>query len=60
LLLSVASAPLGSEEEPGGLSSLSVDEVGPEDEGDGARLAFRRRRWPVEGTACGRRRSAAL
>jgi len=39
LLLSVESAPLGSEDEPGGLSSLSVDEGGPEGGGDGARLA---------------------
>jgi len=59
-LLSVESAPLGSEDETGGLSSLSVDKGGPEDGGDGARLACRRRRWPVEGAAFGRRRSAAL
>jgi len=60
LLLSVESAPLRSEDEPGGLSSLSVDKGGPKMGGDEARLACRRRRWPEEGTAFGRRRSAAF
>jgi len=59
MLLSVASAPLGSEDEPDGLSSLSVYEGGPGDGGDRSRRACRRRRWPREGTAFGRRRSAA-
>jgi len=45
-LLSVDSAPLEAEDEPDGLSSLSVDEGGPVDGDDGARRAYRRCRWP--------------
>ena len=45
-LLSVDSAPLAAEDELDGLSSLSVDEGGPDNGGDGARRACRRRRWP--------------
>jgi len=59
-LLSVDSAPLEAEDELDGLSSLSVDEGGPNDGGDGARQACRRRRWPLEGTAFGCRRLAPL
>jgi len=46
-LLSVDSAPLAVDDELDGLSSLSVDEGGPDGGGDGARRAWRRRRWPL-------------
>jgi len=59
LLLSVESAPLGSEEEPYGLCSLSVDEGGPEDGGDPSRRERRRRRFPRVETSFGLLRSAA-
>jgi len=52
--------PLAADDELDGLSSLSVDEGGPDDGGDGARRAWRRRRWPLEGTAFRCRRSAPL
>jgi len=59
-LLSVDSAPPAADDELDGLSSLSVDEGGPDDGNDGARRACRRRRWPLEGTAFMCRRSAPL
>jgi len=59
-LLSVDSAPLAADDELDGLSSLSVDEGGPDEGGDGARRAWRRRRWPFEGAAFRCRRSAPL
>ena len=59
-LLSVDSAPLAADDELDGLSSLSVDEGGPDEGGDGARRAWQRRRWPFEGAAFGFRRSAPL
>jgi len=59
-LLSVDSAPLEAEYELDGLSSLSVDEEGPDDGGDGTCRACRRRRRPLEGTAFGCRCSAPL
>jgi len=42
-LLLVESEPLGSEDEPGGLCSLSVEEEGPDDGGDLSRREGRRR-----------------
>jgi len=44
LLLLVESVPLGSEDKPGGLCSLSVEEEGPDDRGDLSRREERRRR----------------
>jgi len=43
LLLLVESVPLGSEDEPGGMCSLSVEEEGPDDGGDLSRCQGRRR-----------------
>jgi len=59
-LLSVDSAPLAADDELDGLSSLSVDEEGPDEGGDGARRAWRRCRWPFVGAAFRCRRSAPL
>jgi len=59
-LLSLDSGPLAMDDELDGLSLLSVDEGGPDDGSDGARQAWRRRRWPLEGPAIRCRRSALL
>ena len=59
-LLSVDSAPLAADDELDGLSSLSVAEGGPDEKGNGAHWAWRRRRWPFEGAAFRCRRSAPL
>jgi len=58
-LLSIESVPLGSEDEPDGLCSLSVNKEGPEDAGDPSRREFRRRPWSRQELFVCRGRSAA-
>jgi len=59
LLLSVESNPMGSEDEPGGLCSLSVEEEGPDDGGDLSRREERRRRCSRRAPSLGVRAAGA-